>query len=77
MNSQSFSQFGNLSFLHVTIRLIELVANVFNNGNQFLMTFTIDVTPKMTGQRMQMLEFGLYTVENGKIVEERFFYAMG
>ena len=47
------------------------------NGNQFLMTFTMDVTTKATGERIKMQEFGLYTVENGKIVEERFFYAMG
>jgi len=47
------------------------------NGNQFLVRFTIDVTPKATGQRMQMEEFGLYTVRDGRIVEERFFYAMG
>jgi ketosteroid isomerase-like protein len=44
------------------------------NGDQFLMRFSLDVTPKMTGQRMQMEEHGLYTVRDGKIVEERFFY---
>lgn len=44
------------------------------NGNQFLMKFTIDVTPKETGQRMTMEEWGLYTIADGKIVEERFFY---
>ncbi len=44
------------------------------NGDQFLMRFSLDVTPKMTGQRMQMEEFGLYTVKDGKIAEERFFY---
>jgi ketosteroid isomerase-like protein len=44
------------------------------NGNQFLMKFVIDVTPKATGQRMKMEEWGLYTVADGKIVEERFFY---
>ena len=36
-------------------------------------TGTMDVTPK-DGQRMAMDEHGLYTVQNGKIVEERFFY---
>jgi ketosteroid isomerase-like protein len=44
------------------------------NGDQFIVHFSIDVTPKETGQRMQMEEVGLYTVKNGKIVEERFFY---
>jgi ketosteroid isomerase-like protein len=44
------------------------------NGNQFAVRFTIDVTTKADGKRMQMQEVGLYTVKNGKIVEERFFY---
>jgi len=47
------------------------------NGNQFCLRFTIDVTPKQTGQRMQMEEVGLYTVRDGKVVEERFFYGQG
>lgn len=44
------------------------------NGDQFLVHFTIDVTTKETGQRVTMKEVGLYTVRNGKIAEERFFY---
>jgi ketosteroid isomerase-like protein len=47
------------------------------HGDQFIVRFQIDVTPKSTGQRVQMDEMGLYTVQNGKIVEERFFYVMG
>lgn len=47
------------------------------NGDQFIVRFQIDVTPKATGQRMQMDEMGLYTVQNGRIIEERFFYAVG
>lgn len=31
-------------------------------------------TVKESGERRKMNEFGLYPVENGKIVEERFFY---
>jgi ketosteroid isomerase-like protein len=46
----------------------------FVNGDQFAVRFDMDVTPKQTGQRMQMQEVGLYTVRDGKIVEERFFY---
>ncbi|MEL6196248.1 MAG: SnoaL-like domain-containing protein [Pseudomonadota bacterium] len=43
------------------------------HGDQFAITFWIDVT--MTGMdRMKMEEVGLYTVKDGKIVEERFFY---
>lgn len=44
------------------------------NGDQFVVNFYVDVTVKESGERRKMNEFGLYTVENGKIVEERFFY---
>jgi ketosteroid isomerase-like protein len=46
----------------------------FVNGNQFAVTFKMDITDKASGNRMVMDEIGLYTVEGGKIVEERFFY---
>jgi ketosteroid isomerase-like protein len=46
----------------------------FVNGDSFALIFDIDVTPKQTGQRMQMKEIGLYTVHDGKVVEEKFFY---
>ncbi len=46
----------------------------FIHGDQFAVRFAMDVTSKETGQRMQMDEVGLYTVQDGKIVEERFFY---
>ncbi len=49
-------------------------AGPYMNGDQFIVRFSIDVTMKQTGQRMQMEEAGLYTVRDGKIVEERFFY---
>jgi ketosteroid isomerase-like protein len=44
------------------------------NGDQFAVKFHLDVTAKESGARMQMTEVGLYTVRDGKIVEERFFY---
>ncbi len=44
--------------------------------DQFAVFAKYDVTPKSTGQRMAMEEVGVYTVRNGKIVEEKFFYAM-
>jgi hypothetical protein len=34
----------------------------------------MDVTPKETGERVMMDEVGIYTVDGGKIVEERFYY---
>ena len=53
------------------------VKGPFPNGEQFIVQFKFDVTPKYTGQRMTMEEMGLYTVKNGKIVKEVFFYDMG
>jgi len=50
------------------------VEGPYVHGNQFLVRFTMDVTPK-GGARTKMDELGLYTVSNGRIVEERFFYA--
>jgi hypothetical protein len=44
------------------------------NGDQFTVRFKMDVTNKDSGQRIQMDEIALYTVEDGKIIEERFFY---
>ena len=52
----------------------------YPHGNQFIVIFDMDITPKAgptAGQRMQMQEAGLYTVANGKIVKEEFFYDMG
>ncbi len=47
------------------------------NGNRFVVGFSYDVTNKPSGQRMQMEEVGLYTIQNGKIVREEFFYGTG
>ena len=44
------------------------------NGDQFAVRYKMDVTVKESGQRMQMDEIALYTLRDGKIVEERFFY---
>lgn len=44
------------------------------NGDQFTLHFTLDVTEKASGKRTRMNEIGLYTVRDGKVVEERFFY---
>lgn len=45
----------------------------FVNGDEFALYFSLDVTPK-GGQRIAMEEIGVYSVKNGKIVSERFFY---
>jgi hypothetical protein len=44
------------------------------NGDQFVLRFVMDITIKESGVRLTMDEIGLYTVANGKISEERFFY---
>lgn len=49
------------------------VEGPYVNGDQFAVRFTMEVTPK-GGERMRLDEVGLYTVRDGKIVEERFFY---
>ncbi|HYF07964.1 MAG TPA: nuclear transport factor 2 family protein [Acetobacteraceae bacterium] len=46
----------------------------FVNGDQSALRFTMDITEKATGKRVQMEEIGLSTVRDGKVVEERFFY---
>ena len=50
------------------------VEGPYVNGDQFAVRFFMDITPKATGERVTMDEFGLYTVKDGKIVEERFYY---
>lgn len=49
------------------------VGGPYVNGDQFIVRFTMDLTVKESGQRIKMDEMGLYTVRNGKIVEEAFF----
>jgi ketosteroid isomerase-like protein len=41
---------------------------------QFAVQFTFDSTFKPTGQRRTMTEMALYTVKDGRIVREQFFY---
>ncbi|ESY73252.1 MULTISPECIES: nuclear transport factor 2 family protein [unclassified Mesorhizobium] len=50
------------------------VEGPYVNGDQFAVRFKFDITPKATGERVTMDEVGLYTVKNGKIAEERFYY---
>jgi hypothetical protein len=52
----------------------------FPHGDRFIVYFKYDVTSKdgpMKGKHMQMDEGGLYTVKDGKIVQEEFVYHMG
>ena len=49
----------------------------FPNGDRFACVFKFDVTNKPSNQRFQMEEVALYTVKDGKIVREEFFYVGG
>ncbi len=56
------------------------VVGPFPHEDRFTAMFTLDVTPKtgpMAGKRFTMDEIGLYTVKDGKVTREEFFYAMG
>ncbi len=50
------------------------VEGPYVNGDQFVVGFKMDMTAKETGQRHTMSETALYTLKDGKIAEERFFY---
>ena len=50
------------------------VEGPYLNGDQFAVRMKMDLTVKESGERITMDEIGLYTVKDGKIAEERFFY---
>jgi hypothetical protein len=52
----------------------------YPHGDRFIVHFKYDVTAKsgpMAGKRFVMDEAALYTVKDGKITHEEFFYNMG
>jgi ketosteroid isomerase-like protein len=53
------------------------VTGPWPHDDRFIVGFEFDVTLKPTGQRFTMEEAGLYTVKDGAIVREEFFYSMG
>jgi len=51
----------------------------YPHGDRFIVHFKYDITAKsgpMAGKRMTMDEAALYTVKDGKITHEEFFYSM-
>ncbi len=48
----------------------------FVGEDQFAVHYEFEATYKPTGQRFNMAEMALYTVEDGKIVREEFFYTV-
>ena len=56
------------------------VEGPYPHGDRFIVRFKYDVTAKagpMAGKRFTMDEAALYTVKDGKIAHEEFFYSMG
>ena len=51
------------------------VSGPFVGDDEFAVVFNFDTTFKPTGQRSSMKEMARYTVADGKIVREEFFYA--
>ena len=48
----------------------------FPMGDRFAVHFNYDAKEKKTGKQMKMEEVALYTVKDGKIIKEEFFYTM-
>jgi ketosteroid isomerase-like protein len=55
----------------------QAVEGPYPNGDRFIVRFKYDITNKPSNHRMAMDEMGLFTVENGKVVREEFFYPTG
>jgi hypothetical protein len=53
------------------------VEGPFVGEDKFAVYYNLDVTSKPTGKRQPMEEMALYTVKDGKIVHEHFFYPTG
>jgi ketosteroid isomerase-like protein len=53
------------------------VSGPYPHDDRFAVRFLYDVTHKPSGKRMTMDEVGLFTVSNGKITKEEFFYTAG
>ena len=53
------------------------VTGPWPHDDRFIVGFQYDVTNKPSKMRMKMDEVCLYTVKDGKIVREEFFYDMG
>ncbi len=60
---------------NMEVHKAEMVGPFVGEG-QFAVRYDFDFTVKQSGQRMQLSEMGLYTVKDGKIVREQFFYHM-
>jgi ketosteroid isomerase-like protein len=48
-----------------------------HGDDRFALIFELDATFRQSGEKSHMKEIGLYTVKDGKIVREEFYYPMG
>ncbi|HWZ87479.1 MAG TPA: nuclear transport factor 2 family protein [Polyangiaceae bacterium] len=53
------------------------VSGPYPHDDRFAVRFMFDITNKPSGKRMKMDEIGLFTVADGKITREEFFYTGG
>lgn len=53
------------------------VSGPYPHDDRFAVRFVYDITHKPSGKRMTMDEIGLFTITNGKIAREEFFYVTG
>jgi len=49
----------------------------YPHDDRFAVRFLLDVTNKPSGERRKVDEIGLFTVADGKITREEFFYPVG
>ena len=67
---------GKGDWWNSTFEVLEsIVGGPYVNGDQFTVRYAMRTKNRATGEESAMDEIGLYTVKDGKIVEERFFYA--
>lgn len=57
-----------------TVHSAEVEGPFLHGDDSFAVIFRIDSTMKATGERSQMAEVGIYTVKDGKITREEFYY---
>ncbi|MEM7619782.1 MAG: nuclear transport factor 2 family protein [Pseudomonadota bacterium] len=57
-----------------TVHSSEAQGPYFHGEDRFAIFFEMDTTYKETGTRSSMKDIGIYTVANGKIIREEFYY---
>jgi ketosteroid isomerase-like protein len=53
------------------------ISGPYPHADRFAVRFLYDITHKPSGKRLSMDEVGVFTVSDGKIVKEEFFYTAG